>query len=309
MEIETFAAHRPLLLGLAYRMLGSRAEAEDIVQEAFLRWHAAPQEEVTIPRAYLATVVTRLCLDALKSARARRESYVGPWLPEPVLTDVSAAAPADSAEALGKRQSLSLAFLLLLERLSPTERAAYLLHELFDYSHAEVAEILGKEEAACRQLCHRARQHLASQRARFTPTREQHERLLLSFLQSMGQGDLSGLLALLSEDAVTWSDGGGKVNAARKPVRGADAVARLFVGLNRRAQGGSFSSELAEVNGWPALLVRRDGQLFMVLSCQSDGQRISDIYVILNPDKLRLAALPEGLAGERAPSAFPMPSS
>lgn len=295
MEGETFAAHRPLLLGLAYRMLGSHAEAEDVVQEAFLRWHAAPQSTVTTPRAYLATVVTHLCLDQLKSARARREEYVGPWIPEPVLTELDVLVPtasADSSATLGERQTLSLAFLVLLERLSPLERAAYLLHEVFDYNHAEVGEILGKEEATCRQLYHRAQQHLAKGRTRFAPSREEHERLLMTFLQAMGQGDLTGLRSLLATEATAWSDGGGKVNAARKPVRGADAVARLFVGLSRKAQGLPLEYVLAEVNGWPALIVRQSGRPFMVLSCESDGQRIHGIYVVVNPDKLRLATLP-----------------
>jgi RNA polymerase sigma-70 factor (ECF subfamily) len=295
MEGETFTAHRPLLLGLAYRMLGSHAEAEDVVQEAFLRWHAAPQSAVTTPRAYLATVVTHLCLDQLKSARARREEYVGPWLPEPVLTDLDAlvpAASADSSVTLGERQTLSLAFLVLLERLSPLERAAYLLHEVFDYSHAEVGEILGKEEATCRQLYHRAQQHLAKGRPRFAPSREEHARLLMTFLEAMGRGDLTGMRALLSTEATAWSDGGGKVNAARKPVHGADAVARLFVGLSRKAQGLPLEYTFAEVNGWPGLIIRQNSRPFMVLSCESDGQRIHGVYVIVNPDKLRLATLP-----------------
>lgn len=304
MEEETFTAHRPLLLGLAYRMLGSHAEAEDVVQEAFLRWHAAhttPQAAVTTPRAYLATVVTHLCLDQLKSARVRREEYIGPWLPEPVLTGLAglagldglvSTAYADSSATLGERQTLSLAFLVLLERLSPLERAAYLLHEVFDYSHAEVGEILGREEATCRQLYHRAQQHLAKGRTRFAPSREEHARLLMTFLEAMGRGDLAGLRALLSTEATSWSDGGGKVNAARKPVHGADAVARLFVGLSRKAQGLPLEYTFAEVNGGPALIIRQNGRPFMVLSCESDGQRIHDVYVVLNPDKLRLATLP-----------------
>ena len=294
MANDAFALHRPLLLGLAYRMLGSHAEAEDIVQETFLRWHSAPQDSIQAPRPYLAAVVTNLCLDLLKSARAQREAYVGPWLPEPVLTQVAESlggARPDPDALLEKRQTLSLAFMVLLQRLSPVERAAYLLHKVFEHSHSEVAEILGKETAACRQLYHRAEQHLASGQLRFAPSQEEHSRLLLAFLQALGQGDLAALRALLSADAVAWSDGGGKVRAALKPIYGSDAVARLFLGLLRKSQGLALETTLAEVNGWPAMIVRLGGAPYFVLACDCDGQTVHGVYVILNPDKLRLAEL------------------
>jgi RNA polymerase sigma-70 factor (ECF subfamily) len=273
--MSPFEAHRSLLFAIAYRMLGSRSEAEDMVQEAFLRWQAAPREEVGSARAYLSTIVTRLCLDQLKSARVQRETYVGPWLPEPLRTE----------EAVDP-QSISLAFLVLLERLGPVERAVYLLHEVFDYSHAEVAEIVGKEEAACRQSFHRARAHIEAQRPRFAPSRADHERLLTSFLGAVQAGDLGALRGMLAKDVVTWSDGGGKRTAARNLVHGDDAVARLFIGIARKATpGGEF--ELAEINGWPALILRQNGQVTDVLGIETDGALIYSLHVMCNPDKLR----------------------
>jgi RNA polymerase sigma-70 factor (ECF subfamily) len=273
--MSSFEAHRSLLFGIAYRMLGSRSEAEDMVQETFLRWQAAPREEVESARAYLSTIVTRLCLDQLKSARAQRETYVGPWLPEPLRTEE----PVDP-------QSISLAFLVLLEQLSPVERAVYLLHEVFDHSHAEVAAIVGKEEAACRQIFHRARAHIDEKRPRFAPSRADHERLLTGFLTAVQAGDLEGLRGMLAKDAVTWSDGGGKRLAARNLIHGADANARLFLGLARKAHA-DFSLELAEINGWPAVVIRQDGQISDVLGIETDGAVIYAVHLVSNPDKLQ----------------------
>jgi RNA polymerase sigma-70 factor (ECF subfamily) len=273
--MSSFEAHRSLLFGIAYRMLGSRSEAEDMVQETFLRWQAAPRDEIESARAYLSTIVTRLCLDQLKSARAQRETYVGPWLPEPLRTEE----PVDP-------QSISLAFLVLLEQLSPVERAVYLLHEVFDHSHAEVAAIVGKEEAACRQIFHRARAHIDEKRPRFAPSRADHERLLTGFLTAVQAGDLEGLRGMLAKDAVTWSDGGGKRLAARNLIHGADANARLFLGLARKAHT-DFSLELAEINGWPAVVIRQDGQISDVLGIETDGAVIYAVHLVSNPDKLQ----------------------
>lgn len=272
--MSPFEAHRSLLFAIAYRMLGSRSEAEDMVQETFLRWQAAPRDEVESARAYLSTIVTRLCLDQLRSARARRETYVGPWLPEPLRT----AEPVDP-------QSISLAFLVLLERLSPVERAVYLLHEVFEYSHGEVAAMVGKEEAACRQLFHRARAHIDERRPRFAASRAEHERLLTGFLGAVQAGDLEALRGMLAKDAISWSDGGGKRLAARNLVHGADAIARLFVGIARKADAAG-EAEFAEVNGWPALVLRRDGQVTDVLGIETDGAQIHAVHLICNPDKL-----------------------
>ncbi|QRK09530.1 RNA polymerase sigma-70 factor [Archangium violaceum] len=273
--LESFEAHRPAMIAIAYRMLGSAAEAEDIVQEAWLRWQAAAREGVRSDRAFLSTVVTRLCLDRLKSARASREQYVGPWLPEPVRTDT----PVDP-------ESISLAFLVLLESLSPVERAVYLLHEVFGYSHSEVAEMVDKEEAACRQILHRARAHIQARRPRFAPSKEAHERLVTGFMSACLSGDLEGLKRLLAHDVTSWADGGGKVRgAALNPVRGADSVARLFLGSVKKASAG-IMLELTEVNGWPALVLRLNGTVFDVISFETDGERIHAIRSVLNPEKL-----------------------
>jgi RNA polymerase sigma-70 factor (ECF subfamily) len=272
--MQSFEEHRARLFSIAYRMLGSKAEAEDMVQEAFLRWQAAPRDEVESERAYLTTVITRLCLDQMKSARARRETYVGTWLPEPMRT----CEPVDP-------QSISLAFLVLLESLTPVERAVYLLHEVFDYSHAEVAAMVGKEEAACRQLFHRARAHVTERRPRFAPSRADHERLLTGFLVAVQAGDLDGLRGMLAEDAVSWSDGGGKRLAARNLVHGADAIARLFVGIARKFEGVP-ELELAELNGWPAVILRQDGEVALVLGIETDGTVIHSVHLVANPDKL-----------------------
>jgi RNA polymerase sigma-70 factor (ECF subfamily) len=273
--LQSFETHRSSMLAIAYRMLGSTAEAEDVVQEAWLRWQATEREAVRSERAFLSTVVTRLCLDRLKSARASREQYVGPWLPEPIRTD-SQVDP----------ESISLAFLVLLESLSPVERAVYLLHEVFGYSHAEVAEMVGKEEATCRQILHRAREHIHARRPRFAPSKQAHEQLVAGFISACVSGDLDGLQRLLAEDVTSWADGGGRVRgAALKPVRGASAVARLFLGLMKKAPTG-VTPELADVNGWPALVLRLNGTVFDVMSFETDGERIHAIRSVLNPEKL-----------------------
>lgn len=303
-SLEAFQSLRRLLFAIAYRMLGSATEAEDVVQEAWLRWHQANPAEIESPKAWLSTVVTRLCLDHLKSARVQREEYVGPWLPEPIRTDgaggtgsagrggingVASAGDADarSAEPMDTA-SISLAFLVLLESLTPAERAVYLLREVFDYSHAEVAAIVGKEEATCRQLHHRARAHVCEGRPRFAPTRREHERLLGSFVHAITMGDLEGLKQVLAEDATLWSDGGGKVLAARNPIHGGTAIARFFVGIIKKAPPGAGQSyEILTVNGWPALVGRMDGVVNMVLDIETDGHRIVGVRSVLNPDKLR----------------------
>jgi RNA polymerase sigma-70 factor (ECF subfamily) len=276
-QLETaFEDVRPLLFSLAYRMLGSAAEAEDVVQDSFLRWQAAPRAEVASAKAYLTTIATRLCLDRLKSARAQRETYIGPWLPEPMRTD----SPPD-------RESISTAFLVLLETLGPVERAVYLLREALDFGHEEIAEIIGHETAAVRQIFHRAQERVREGKPRFAPTREQHERLLAGFFQAMLTGDLAGLKAVLADDVIAMSDGGGKVKGAGlKPVHGADAVARLYLGLMKKQVGGNFTVEIVELNGWPALLVRLDGAPFTAINFETDGEKIFGVRSVVNPDKL-----------------------
>jgi RNA polymerase sigma-70 factor, ECF subfamily len=271
---DAFGEQRPRLFALAYRMLGSAASAEDVVQEAWIRWQKA--SGVDAPAAWLSTVVTNLCLDELKSARARREAYVGPWLPEPIATSPEEVDP----------ESVSMAFLRVLERLSPVERAVYLLHAVFDSTHGEIASILGKDEATVRQVFHRAKARVVAERPRFAPSKEAHARLLSSFVEACARGDLAGLRALLAEDATAWTDGGGKVRAALKPLYGSDAVARFFVGIVRKGADEGLSVQLAEMNGWPTVVARRAGAIAIVLSIETDGALIFGVHVVSNPEKL-----------------------
>lgn len=282
-EAHPFEAHRPLLFAIAYRMLGSVSDAEDIVQEAYLRYQAVPPQQVAAPKAFLSTVVTRLCLNHLQSARQQRETYIGPWLPEPLPTD--ARAEPDSRAEL--HESLSLAFLVLLEQLTPLERAVFLLHEVFDYPHAEVAAILGKEEAACRKTFSRAKRHIAAGRPRFTPAPETHRQLLAQFMRAVSSGDLDGLRGLLAEDVSLWADGGGKVRGAlNHPLHGRDAVAR-FLTSSARFAAEPLQGDVAEVNGEPALVLRAAGATRLVVSISSAEGQIAAIRVVGNPEKLR----------------------
>jgi RNA polymerase sigma-70 factor (ECF subfamily) len=276
--VAVFEAHRGLLHGIAYRMLGSVADTEDILQEARIRWLAAPHADVDSPRAYLVTIVSRLCLDALGSARARRETYVGEWLPEPIATTP------DSDP--GTRESVSMAFLVLLERLSPSERAAFLLADVFDYSFAEVAATLGKTEDACRQLAARGRRHIKDARPR-TVDRDAHARVLAAFVNACGSGDVAALERLLAADVVAHTDSGGRARAARNAVLGSDRVARLYVGLTRKGAVADATLELHTLNGLPAIVLREDGVITTVLSVDIGGDgRIQAIFNVRNPDKL-----------------------
>lgn len=277
---ETFETHRPRLFSIAYRMLGSAMEAEDVVQESYLRFMATPIEEVKSPKAFLTTVTTRLCLDQLKSARAQREHYVGPWLPEPLLTEES---PADVVD---RHEMISLAFLVLLESLTPVERAIFLLREVFDYDYNEIAQIVDKSEANCRQLYHRAKQYLTERRPRFTPSREAQEQLLTRFLQAVAGGQVDELTDLLADEVTVWSDGGGKARAATRPVSGRERVAKLLLGFNRFRTEQS-RAEFAEVNGSLAILLWEGETLINVMNFASDGERIYEIHNVVNPDKLQ----------------------
>ena len=302
---------RPLLFAIAYRMLGSVTEAEDIVQEAFLRYHravsgspgaAGSAVRPESPKAYLSAITTRLCIDHARSARVRRETYVGAWLPEPLLTDLAAPDPASLAE---QSDTLSMAFLLLLERLSPVERAVFLLHDVFSYGYEEVAEIVGRSEDACRQLAYRARKHLASHRRRFDASRSHSAELAERFFAAMGAGDMDGLISMLAADAVVTGDSGGVKPSWPRPITGRERVGRLFaaVGVQLREAGGSIA--LTGVNGQPgALFLTADGQLISVMALEiADGQVVAARSVI-SRDKLRhlgpLADLPELLGQVRA---------
>jgi RNA polymerase sigma-70 factor (ECF subfamily) len=272
-----FEAYRPLMFSIAYRMLGSATEAEDVLQEAYLRYQAVTHAEIISPKAYLSTIVTRLCLNQMQSARAQRETYIGPWLPEPVRTD--------EALAVELHESISIAFLTLLEQLTPPERAIFLLREVFDYEYAEIAHILDREEAACRQIFSRARKHIAESRPRFKPSPETHRQMLNQFITAIGSGELDGLMLLLTDDVTLWADGGGKARgAAIYPVIGREAVARFLMASTRLAQG--LSVELAEINGEPAMIVRSMEQVLVVVSVGVENERIGEILVIGNPDKL-----------------------
>lgn len=282
---DALTSSRGRLQGLAYRMLGSHADAEDIVQEAYLRVRGRDQDGIRNLEAFLFTTVTRLCLDQLKSARARREVYVGPWLPEPVI-DTESLSPEQATELA---DDLSFALLLTLEKLSAPERAAFLLHDVFDTSFAQIAETLGKSEAACRQLAARARKAVKSARPAQPAPPEAHKTLLTKFAEAVATGDLSRLQALLAADAVSYSDGGGVKLAALNPVVGADKVARFFVGLFQKheARGGRSELQIASVNGLPGFVIYVDGELDHTLSIEVEDGQIRAIYVVRNPDKLR----------------------
>jgi RNA polymerase sigma-70 factor (ECF subfamily) len=274
-----FEAHRSFLLSLAYRMLGSVAEAEDVVQDAFLRWNETERSAVAHPRAYLARTVSRLCLDRMKSAVANREHYVGTWLPEPVL-----AAPSESLA-----NDLSIALLLTLERLSPLERAAFLLHDVFDLDYSAIAETLGRTEAATRQLAARAREHVRDERPRFPVSDEARAKLAAAFQAAITSGDLDAIAHLLADDAVFYSDGGGKRLAALNPIFGKEKIMRFLVGVTRKLARESHLPdriEPADINGLPGFVLHT-GDEVETLALEIAGEHIIAIYAVRNPDKLR----------------------
>jgi RNA polymerase sigma-70 factor, ECF subfamily len=278
-----FERHRPRLFGIAYRMLSSRADAEDVLQDAYLRWHRGARAGVRSPEAWLVTAVTRLCIDRLRAARTEREHYVGPWLPEPLI-GAGATAPAADVQA-ELSSSLSIAFLVVLEQLAPEDRAAFLLREVFDTDYGEVAEILGKSEAACRQMVSRARKRVRDQRPRAQVSDAARRALLSRFADAIRTQDKAALLELLAEGASWTSDGGGRTRAALKVIRGRERVARFVLAvLGRYAD--RFAFEMTAVNGESALAVRTGGKLFSVITVRTDGARILDVYTVLNPDKL-----------------------
>lgn len=278
----TFDSYRPYLFAIAYRMLGSVMDAEDMVQETYLRWQQIEVDDVQSPKSFLAAIITRLCIDYLRSARVKRESYVGTWLPEPYLMDSEQTG--ETMAALS--DSLSMAFLVLLESLAPTERAAFLLHDVFDYDYAEIAEIVDKSPANCRQMVSRARQRLHHGRPRFQATPAEQQQISAQFLQASLDGDMTGLLSLLAEDVVEYSDGGGKVPSAIHPLHGADKVSRFFVGLTKKAPPGT-ETHFGVANTHPALFVYLENQVVTVILFDIVDGRIQHIYAVTNPDKLR----------------------
>jgi RNA polymerase sigma-70 factor, ECF subfamily len=306
MTPEGFEPHRRRLLGLAYRMLGSMADAEDAVQDAYLRWHAADRDNVSDPRAFLMTTTTRICLDMLTSARARREEYVGPWLPEPVL-DTAALAP-DSRTELA--EDLSIALLLMLDRLSPLERAAFLLHDVFDFSFREVATTLERSEAACRKLATRARTHVRELRprgaiapkARPSEIDPKHARLMSAFAAATQSGDLDALKQMLATDARIVTDGGGKVRSALEVIEGADRAAQFLVDVTRKRPDAwwraDFRPRFAIINGLPGILIDSSEGPVQTTAFEIEGDVVQALYVVRNPDKLRhLAPRPHESGG------------
>ncbi|MFJ8015549.1 RNA polymerase sigma-70 factor [Streptomyces sp. NPDC096339] len=278
---DPFEEHRRLLFAAAYRMLGSVADAEDIVQDAWLAWHRADRASVENPRAYLVRTVTNLSLNRLGSARVVREAYVGPWLPEPLLT-----AP-DIADEAEQADTVSMAMLVVLETLNPTERAVFVLREVFGYSYAEIAQVVGKSEAAVGQCAHRAREHVRARRPRFTTGAAEQRQIAEKFRAACAGGDLGEVLALLAPDVVSWSDGGGGVTAARRPLHGPDHVARWFLGVLAKPEVQGVEMHPAEINGEPGLLLVYGGVNAGALTFDAVNGRITALRLVINPEKLR----------------------
>jgi len=282
-KVEIFKKHRARLFGIAYRMLGTHAESEDILQEAYIKWHQANADEIETPEAWLVTVVTRLSIDRLRKASHERETYIGPWLPEPVVVS-AALSPYEEMELAS---NLSMAFMFLLERLSPVERAAFLLHDIFDCAYADVARIVGKTESASRQLIHRARERVRSDKKRFEADEKTRENLIKKFSIASNSGDEKGLLALFAEEVSMISDGGGKVTAARKIVHGKRKLAHALSMFGAKF-GADFENVLYMINGEIGLLTFAAGKIFSATTFEFNDGKISAIYRVMNPDKLKM---------------------
>ncbi|MGH2494129.1 MAG: RNA polymerase sigma-70 factor [Ktedonobacteraceae bacterium] len=282
-QIQTY---QPLLFSIAYRMTGYASQAEDIVQDAYLRYQQADQAAIQSPKSYLTTIVTNLSLNYLKSAHAKREEYIGIWLPEPILTSLPELPEGESPEEqYEQRESISLAFLVLLETLTPPERAVFLLHEAFDYSFTEIAEIIEKTPEHCRQLFHRAKSHIAEKRHRFSVSPAHQRQLTESFVVACKSGNLATLTKLLASDVTAWADGGGKVRASLYPISGQDIVAKRFLSLIRRVPADNVLF-IEEINGAPAILSWSDGHLNWVQTLDIRDNVIVGLHSLLNPDKL-----------------------
>ncbi|WP_374654264.1 RNA polymerase sigma factor SigJ [Phenylobacterium sp.] len=286
-DVEAFEAQRPRLIRLAYRMLGSVAEAEDVVQDAWLRW-TRTEEAVRDPAGWLVRTVSRLCIDRLRSAKVQREAYRGPWLPEPLIEELG-------VDPLERAEDVSVAFLLALQRLSPLERAVFLLHDVFDEDYAAIAETLGRNEAAVRQLAVRARAHVKDSKPRFTVSEEEAAKLAAAFMAAAAQGDMAALSAVLAEDAVMMTDGGGKRIASLRPLIGREDILRLLEGISWRSGGTALwplSFRAVRINGYPGVIMERDDGPMTVAFQPGEGGKLAAIYMVRNPDKLtRLPAI------------------
>jgi RNA polymerase sigma-70 factor (ECF subfamily) len=279
-QVTVFEALRSRLFGLAYRMLGSRADAEDIVQETYLRWHQVANRNIDNPEAWLVTATTRLAIDRLRRLKTEREAYVGQWLPEPIVTN----GPPD--HDLDLAADLSIAFLTMLERLAPEERAAFLLHDVFDVGYGQIASVLDRTEAACRQVVHRARERVRGESRRFDVSESAKTSLLQKFMAATEARDERALLALFAPDATWTADGGGKTAASPTPISGADRIARLVIGLRDKFWAADRTLEIATINGETGLCIRDGGRLTATISIATDGERILAVYAVVNPDKL-----------------------
>jgi RNA polymerase sigma-70 factor (ECF subfamily) len=280
--LETFARYRGLLFSVAYRMLGSVADAEDMLQETFIRWQRSADQEIESPRAFLVTIISRLCINHLQSARVQREEYVGEWLPEPLVTDMSS----DPYETLKIDESISMAFLLLLERLNPIERAVFLLHEVFNYKFSEIAAIVDRTEANCRQILKRAREHVGDARQRFEATESDRDEMLRGFLQATQTGDMKGLLDLLANDVVLHTDGGGKAIALPAELHGQEKVTRAIIRSMEKLVPKNLELRTLRINGEAGFVSYLDGKPFSAITLQVADDHIQAIYIVSNPEKL-----------------------
>ena len=293
----TFQKLRQHIFGVAYRLLGSASDAEDLVQEAWLRWQGTDRTKIENPKAWLTTTVTRLAIDQIRSARHRRETYVGPWLPEPILTDTQTPLfghqrPQTPEEQVQLADDISMALLVVLQQLAPEERAAFLLHDAFDYDYGDLATIFGKSEAACRQMVSRARKRIQSDTPRYQTDAASHEKLVAAFESALAAETPEQLVAIIAPDAIMFNDGGGKAIAALNPIYGPDRISRFFFGLRRKVKPGMVMRQ-RQINGLPGLILTDDETLYFAISFAiSDGQ-IRQIYVVRNPDKLIHVTQPE----------------
>ncbi|MGH2495532.1 MAG: RNA polymerase sigma-70 factor [Ktedonobacteraceae bacterium] len=287
--MESFETYRSYLFAIAYRMLGSTMDAEDMVQETYLRYQSTPPETITSHKAFLTTIISRLCVDQLHLAHRKREQYLGPWLPEPIIT-AETLEVISPEERVDRQESISMAFLLLLEQLQPVERAVFLLREVFDYDYAEIATFLGKSEVACRQWFSRAKKHLADHRPRFSTPPETQRQMLTSFQRALQAGEMTALMNMLAEDVTLWADGGGKVKVvATRQISGREAVAHFLLNnspIFRNTLPADLRVESVEVNGQPALIARSGDKALVVLSIDVEAEQIKAIRFLANPDKL-----------------------